>query len=168
MSTSHDHGAARSTQPRGGALPDARRRRHGRGSRGQSGQAMVELALILPILALLAMGAIDLARVFYTYEALANASREGARYWALNPDNLGTAARVAGTQDRVSGELDGTVPLGSVSITTPDASCTTTTRGCPVTVTVTSGFAPVTPLICSLGCTGGEFTVRAAATMVVW
>src|SRR5687767_3574299 len=103
--------------------------------RHERGQAVVEFALIVPLLALLTMGVVDFGRIFYSYETLANAAREGARYCALHPGNA------SGTQSRVNGEVDGTV--ASVTAT----GCTNQPRGQPVTVTVTAPFAPVTPLI---------------------
>jgi Flp pilus assembly protein TadG len=124
----------------------------------ERGQAVVEFALIVPLLVLLTMGMVDFGRVFYSYEALANAAREGARYCALNPGNA------SGTQSRVNGEVNGTVASVTAS------GCTNQPRGQPVTVTVTAPFAPVTPLICTvISCDpGNTITVRAEATMVVW
>jgi Flp pilus assembly protein TadG len=62
----------------------------------RGGQATVELALILPVFLLLVMGVLDLGRVFYTYEAIANAAREVARQCALTKNmstsQMGTAA----------------------------------------------------------------------------
>lgn len=55
----------------GASAPDRRRLR---------GQTVVELALLLPVLSLLFLGALDLGRVFYSYAAVANATRVGAQY----------------------------------------------------------------------------------------
>ncbi len=61
----------------------------------KAGQSLVELALTLPILLLLLVGVVDLGRVFNMSVALANGSREGARYGIINPaDPAGTLARV--------------------------------------------------------------------------
>jgi Flp pilus assembly protein TadG len=115
---------------------------------------MVEFALIVPVLALLTMGVVDLGRVFYQYEALANAAREGARYCALHPGDA------TGTLAQAQREVSGTV----ASVTS--SGCTNPGRGQPVTITVQAPFAPVTPLIGNL--VGNPMTVGAAATMVVW
>ena len=49
------------------------------------GIALVEFALILPILILLLVGILDTGRAVNAYVTISNASREGARYVALNP-----------------------------------------------------------------------------------
>jgi Flp pilus assembly protein TadG len=130
-------------------------------SRRHRGQDLVELALILPVFALLTMGVVDLGRIFYTYEALANAAREGARYCALNV-NLGGGT--AGTLARVQGELNGT---GITPTLVPGYDCSAAaTPGSPVEIRVSAVFTPITTQIANL--TGQSVTLTAAATMVVW
>ncbi len=51
------------------------------------GQSLVEWALILPVFLLLLMAIIDLGRVTYTYSALFNSTREGARYGIIHPND---------------------------------------------------------------------------------
>ncbi len=51
--------------------------------RSRKGQSLVELALILPLLLMIVMGVIDFGRLFGSYIALQNASREGARFASL-------------------------------------------------------------------------------------
>ncbi len=59
------------------------------------GQSLIEWALILPALLLVLMVIVDLGRVTYTYSALFNAAREGARYAIIHPtDTSGIAATV--------------------------------------------------------------------------
>lgn len=48
--------------------------------RSDRGQSLVEFALILPVLVILLVGIFDLGHVVWTNDALANASREAARY----------------------------------------------------------------------------------------
>lgn len=48
-------------------------------------QSLVEFALLSPLLVLLIFGAIDVSRVVYTYNAISNATREGARLVSLKP-----------------------------------------------------------------------------------
>lgn len=63
--------------------------------RSEHGNSLLELALVLPVLMLLVLGALDLSVGFRTAIVLQNASREGARYWSLNPDDrTGAVARV--------------------------------------------------------------------------
>ena len=52
--------------------------------RSQRGQAAVELAFQIPLLILILAGAVQLARVFYTYHALQTAVRGGARLLAAS------------------------------------------------------------------------------------
>ena len=51
----------------------------------KAGQGLTEFALMLPVLMLILLGALDLGRVYNAYVAIANASREGARYGMTNP-----------------------------------------------------------------------------------
>lgn len=119
----------------------------------ERGQAAAEFALMLPVLALIVMGMVDFARVFYTYEALINASREGARYCALNPGNI------SNTVNRVVGELDNRIQLTSAQ--TAAITCTNPGVGQAITVTVSATFTPITPLIDKFF--NGD--IRASATM---
>jgi len=54
-----------------------RRRRRGRG------QALVEFALVFPLLMLLVFALIDLGRVVYAHNAIAEAAREAARWGSV-------------------------------------------------------------------------------------
>jgi len=47
--------------------------------RHQHGQSMVEFALILPLFVLFIIGVFELGRAFFSYIAITNAAREGAR-----------------------------------------------------------------------------------------
>jgi Flp pilus assembly protein TadG len=118
-------------------------------TRPQHGQAAAEFALVLPVLALVVLGMLDFARVFYMYEALVNAAREGARYCALHntltPIQRLDPNRDVATRMRVVDELDGRVALTAAqiaAITCPDPGL-----GLPVKVTVSATFKPITPLI---------------------
>jgi Flp pilus assembly protein TadG len=163
-----------------------------RQSKGQErGQALVEFALLVPLLLFLILIVVDFGRIFYTYDAVANSAREGARYWALYP------GQTADTQRRAEHELacdSGTTPsvcstLG-VAISSPDAGCLNTQRGCPATVTVSSDFTVLTPFMARMlnpdpTCAGpppgnpilrqaahcspvNTIVVHASATMIVW
>jgi hypothetical protein len=148
---------------------------HRRHQRSESGQALVEFALVVPLLVLIVLGIIDFGRIFYTYEALANAAREGARYCALKPGDT------PGTRARVAGELGGLVtPIAGETVCQITNNQATVTAAATVTL-VTPFMAkiidPNTSLSCAgrsimgrlVGCGGTQnITVRAAATMVVW
>lgn len=128
--------------------------------RAQLGQAIVEFAFVAPALLFIAMGLVDFGRVFYAYQSLANAAREGARHCALNPGDA------AGVQTRVLGEINGTVP----SVTS--SGCTNPGEGNPVTVVVAAPFSPLTVGMCAAICDStlapNTLALRAASTMVVW
>lgn len=130
--------------------------KHGDSRADESGQAIVELALIAPLLFFILMGILDLGRSFYTYEALANTAREGARYCALNPGVSPSA--------RITSEVSGTGIVvaeyrvnGTVSANCPAAS----SSGSPVTVTVSAVFDPITLFF-------QQSTIGASSTMVMW
>jgi Flp pilus assembly protein TadG len=126
--------------------------------RAERGQAVVEFALIVPILLLIVMGILDFGRVFYTYEALANAAREGARFCALHPGDAN------GTKARVAGELGGRVTPDLAATSCPSAS--TVAAGDPVSVSASATVDLITPLMGSL--VGDPVTITASATMSVW
>jgi Flp pilus assembly protein TadG len=47
------------------------------------GQELVEYAIVFPVLMLLVLGIIELGRIMYSYSAISNAAREGARLAVL-------------------------------------------------------------------------------------
>jgi Flp pilus assembly protein TadG len=55
------------------------------------GQGLVEFALVLPVFLLLLFGALDGARLVYTYNTLSQAAREGARVAAVETSTIGGA-----------------------------------------------------------------------------
>jgi Flp pilus assembly protein TadG len=71
-------------------------------ARGEDGNTLIELALMLPVLVMLLLGTFDFGHGFTTYIALANASREGARWLTTNPtDAPGARSRVVTEAARV-------------------------------------------------------------------
>src|SRR6187402_3204985 len=61
----------------------AEMRRGDVGARGR-GQALTEFAVVLPVFLLLVFGIIDLGRVIWGLDNVANAAREGARYASVH------------------------------------------------------------------------------------
>ena len=53
----------------------------------EKGQGLLEFALVVPVLLLIALGLLDLGRAFFAAIVISNASREGARYLTLHPDD---------------------------------------------------------------------------------
>ncbi|HEX5417199.1 MAG TPA: TadE/TadG family type IV pilus assembly protein [Chloroflexota bacterium] len=130
------------------------------------GQALAEFALIVPVFVLMVMIVVDLGRVFYTYEALANAAREGARYCAVHGHDTLATNVAAGTSARVTGELAGTV--SNVTISAPNCvNNSGVATGSPVSVSVSTTFTPITPLISNFAFSGGSATISATATMMM-
>lgn len=56
------------------------------GRRGERGQDLIEFALLLPLLLFLVLGIIDFSLVFFSYNTISNAAREGARYGIIDDD----------------------------------------------------------------------------------
>ncbi len=126
-------------------------------ARRQSGQAVAELAILLPVLVLILLGCLDLGRAFSVWLTLANASREGARYACIKPDDLGTI--VQAVQDEVEAEGLSLDHLHTPDISTPSG----TAGGNPVRVTVTYDL----PLATSYLIGGGSVRIRASTEMVL-
>ena len=64
--------------------------------RSEDGQELVEYAILLPVLLLLLFGIMEAGGLIYSYNTIANAAREGARYGATHPgdvDGVEDAAR---------------------------------------------------------------------------
>ena len=57
-----------------------------RGRESSRGQELVEYAIVFPVLMLLVLGIIEFGRIIYSYNAISNAAREGARF-AVVPAN---------------------------------------------------------------------------------
>jgi Flp pilus assembly protein TadG len=74
--------------------------------RGDAGQSIVELAMVLPILLLIVLGCLDLGRVYSTWMALANGTREGARYASEEPGRTATQVVARAKQDMAAQGLD--------------------------------------------------------------
>src|SRR2546423_5161542 len=78
--------------------------------RRRAGQSMVEFAVLAPVFFLLLLGTIDLGRAVYTYNAISNAAREGARAAVPYDSPLPTTASVvAAVQSKLGGGLTPTL-----------------------------------------------------------
>src|ERR1035437_178897 len=79
----------------------------------KKGQSAVEFALIFPLLLLLVLGMVDFGRMFITYLAMSNGSREAARYGGVHWGDVANIRQKvinAGAQSLIS------IPSSSVSI----------------------------------------------------
>ncbi|SHI69267.1 TadE/TadG family type IV pilus assembly protein [Desulfofundulus thermosubterraneus] len=115
------------------------------------GQAMVELAIVLPVVILILMGIFEFGRVFYAYQMVTNASREGARLAALGRPDSEVVERATAAAGPV-GTLE-------VSISPPPG---TRSRGTPVTVTVSTRVEVSIPFFADK-----SYIVRGSTTMMV-
>ena len=106
--------------------------RHGSSSTRERGQEAVEFAIVLPLLVLIMFGVLDLGRIFHSAVVIANASREGARYGMIYPNDA--AGVVAVTQAEALGsQIDLTdSATSSIAVTCPSG-CGS---GLPLRVTV--------------------------------
>lgn len=124
--------------------------------RHQNGQAMVEFALIIPLLVLVLMGIFDLGLGIYSYNVVASAAREGARYGTLQPTNT------SGIQTQTTANTAGLDPsrLSTPTVECLDqnlaiVTCTTDYRTSPyIRVSVTYTYQPLTIYFWPLSFTG--------------
>ncbi|HET6962466.1 MAG TPA: TadE/TadG family type IV pilus assembly protein [Terriglobia bacterium] len=116
----------------------------------EKGAELVEFALVLPFLLLCCAGVIEFGRAYYTYNILAKAVRDGARFASAagitSAGVISTATTTNVQRIVVYGNIDGTGPTKLPGLTTGQVSLT------PSTITlsehyVTVGVAyPYTPL----------------------
>ncbi|KRF12639.1 TadE/TadG family type IV pilus assembly protein [Nocardioides sp. Soil796] len=100
--------------------------------RDERGAAAVEFALISVILLTLLIGIIQASIFFWGYQTGANAAREGARQYAVDPCNADATDNDTKVRDFVGGAASGTIGVTHVfSGSTPPET------GDEVTVTVT-------------------------------
>ncbi len=103
-----------------------------RGQSSERGANLIEMALVSMLLLLLLAGVVDMGRAFYSYIAITNASREGARYAARVP-HLPIKIRDATKDEAASSGI----ALTDAQITiTPDPTTAPAATGSPVQVEV--------------------------------
>lgn len=144
---------------------------------GERGTALVEFAVILPLLALVAFGTVDLGRAYRTVNQVKNAAREGAAYAQTHPARLaGVGCTTPDTaQWHVRNEAGSASAGFAVEVSTPggtfssaDIGCApfsaTATSGQDVSVTVSTPFTVLTPLVRAVT---GNPTIRSSVTVRV-
>lgn len=130
---------------RSAAMGPARERRHAHG------QALAEFALTIPIFLLLVVALFDVGRAVFSYNALTNAAREGARLAIVNQD-------VPSVQQRTVSQAAGAIAAtADVTVTFVDpasgdpcdgaGSNPALSIGCSAEVTAVSHWSAITPLI---------------------
>ena len=142
--------------------------RTGTGGRSR-GQATVELVLILPVLLLLLVAAADLARVFHATISIESAARAGALEAATNPASFQPGQPCSISTNRVVCAVQREAEGSFVSVASSDIVLTCLPAPCAealgneVTVSVTSEFGLITPLLSALF-GGQDLTLTAAAS----
>lgn len=104
----------------------------------KKGQALVETALTLPLLLLILMGIVEFGRIFNAYLIVTNASREGARYAAINSTDTTVNSAIT--------NLTQTLDQSQITVTINPTQAGRTS-GNPVTVTVNYNLQIITPFI---------------------
>jgi Flp pilus assembly protein TadG len=143
----------------------------------EQGTALVEFALLLPLLALLGLGTVDVGRAYRTVNEVKNAAREAAAFAQVHPallagsgcttpDSAQWHARNEGGASGGSFAVDVTTPSGTYS--SADSGCgpfsAAATSGQDITVTVSTPFSILTPLVRSVT---GNPTIRSSVTVRV-
>jgi len=119
----------------------------------ERGQSLVEIALLLPLLILVLMALFDFGRAIYAFNTVSNAARDGARLAIVDQRTWGSTylAAIEAANQATGLGLDAT-DTGDVLVQFPDplSNCSDPGIGCPVRVTVTYEFSPITPVIGSI------------------
>ena len=120
------------------------------------GVTIVEFAVVCTLCLMIFFGIFEFGRIVYVKQLMDNAAREGARYWAMNPNADPTTAVIPRVQAEAAPQV--TLTSGQIFPSIPSFD------GRLVRVDFT--FTPVTPLISSLW-GGGSRTLTTRALMPV-
>jgi Flp pilus assembly protein TadG len=131
-------------------------------TRSSRAQALAEFAISLPVLLLILAITVDFGRVYYFDLAIRDASFAAARYAGMNPfDDPGIKGAA------INAAPSGVLSISSVTITAPVVTGCDGSRvsGCPMRISVSYVFSPITPLITSL--TGAGITLSRTQTDII-
>ncbi|MHB1295731.1 MAG: TadE/TadG family type IV pilus assembly protein [Anaerolineae bacterium] len=107
--------------------------------RDEAGANLVEFALVLPVLLFLLIGVVDFGRGYYTYIAVTNAAREGARRAVVYPRVAAEAyVKQAAEYEAAAGGL--TLDPANITIQRVSAD---PQPGEPISVTVTTPYTTI-------------------------
>jgi Flp pilus assembly protein TadG len=115
--------------------------------RRAKGQVAFESAVAMTAFLLMTFGILDVARAYWTWQALGNAAREGARWAIVHGSDAGLTKKQTGDQlqDYVDQQFGKALPQGWKSkVTWPNNS---NDPGQPVKVEIESEFNAATPLL---------------------
>jgi len=104
------------------------------------GATTVEFALVLLVFLMFLLGVTDMARMLYTWNAAAEATRLGARYAVVCADT--------GSQAQVLGKMRAMVPeIGAINLSwSPDGCTVATCEGATVTIE-SLNFRWISPIV---------------------
>jgi Flp pilus assembly protein TadG len=134
-------------------------RSHARKSRGQ---ALAEFAITLPVVLLVLGITVDFGRAYYYDLGIRDAAFAAARYAGMNPaDDVGIKNAA------VNAAPSGVLTAANVTITAPVVTGCDGSRvsGCPMKISVSYVFSPITPIITAL--TGTGITLSRSQTDIV-
>lgn len=111
--------------------------------RQQSGAAAVEMAFLLVLLLLMAAGTFEFGRAFWYYNALAKATRDGARAMSLAPKATIASVAVGAAKTLVVNGVNGAnlqplLAVGNVDVSCDGAACVDGTAPSDVRVGITA------------------------------
>lgn len=138
-------------------MDDAGRKGHTlRQFRRNDGQELIEYALVLPVLMLLLLGIMEFGMLILSYNTIANAAREGARFGVVDPSNT------SGIQNAAKGLTTG-LNQDALTVLVNDPP----PAGNAIRVKVTYNHPLVTgPIIAAVG-GGGTVQLSTVATMQI-
>lgn len=137
-----------------------------RSSHQLAGQALVEFALVVPVFLLLALGLIDVGRLVYINNAIAEGAREGARWGSVGGRSNLPSSNPDSIQSHTLGIM-AAVPSPTVTVTCKDIfGNTPATCGSNdiLTVTVSSQVTMFTPVVSNIV---GPKTISAISIVTV-
>jgi len=144
--------------------PFLTRRRRRERSRGQ---ALVEFSLVFPVFILLLFGLIDLGRLVYANNAMAEAAREGARWGSVQARS---ATAIDDIETHTGDQLSG---VGPVTVTASCVKRISDGQACgpldTLEVRVEGSFGMMTPVVGQLMGVAGlnPFDIEATAQVLV-
>jgi Flp pilus assembly protein TadG len=111
----------------------------------QRGAAIVEFAIVLSLMLLITAGIFEFGRAFQYYDALAKATRDGARYMSTVPNATISSVAVSNAKDLVvaaanAANLSPTLTTGDVVVTCTPAACADGTAPADIEVSI-SGYS---------------------------
>lgn len=129
----------------------------------QRGAVAVEFALVIVPLLLIVGGVIEFGRVFWHYDALTKATRDGARYLSMVGPPLDTVSAETLVKDEANAAgLSGSVVVG---VTCVPAGCANPVQHVTVTASYTVRLGEWLPLSYSGGGSGVDLVLQPHTTM---